>query len=187
MSQILQNNFLSFLLSQFVSFQVNTICINMKTSALIIAASLASASAFAPSSNGARAATELSAEKKSFFSTIFDMDLFAPKADQNDYGARNAKNVKVGELSSNSYVPAGLTREQFDKIRKADAKKKADNYARNVAKAGIFEDYTEWYTKRGTDLNQDWAKNKNTLGHRMAKTKYDWSGDNDKPLWAKKK
>lgn len=159
----------------------------MKTSALIIAASLASASAFAPSSNGARAATELSAEKKSFFSTIFDMDLFAPKADQNDYGARNAKNVKVGELSSNSYVPAGLTREQFDKIRKADAKKKADNYAKNVAKAGIFEDYTEWYTKRGTDTNQDWAKNKNTLGHRMAKTKYDWSGDNDKPLWAKKK
>jgi hypothetical protein len=25
-------------------------------------------------------------------------------------------------------------------------------------------------------LSQDWAKNKNTLGHRFAKTKYDWAG-----------
>jgi hypothetical protein len=25
-------------------------------------------------------------------------------------------------------------------------------------------------------LSQDWAKNKNTLGHRFAKTKFDWAG-----------
>jgi hypothetical protein len=31
--------------------------------------------------------------KKSLFRTIAEMDLFAPKADQNDYGARNKKNV----------------------------------------------------------------------------------------------
>lgn len=64
----------------------------MKTTAAITVACLASASAFAPSS-GPRASTQLAAEKKSFFSTVFDMDLFAPKKDQNDYGARNKKNV----------------------------------------------------------------------------------------------
>ncbi len=158
----------------------------MKTSALIIAASVASASAFAPSTNGVRATTDLSAEKKSFFRTVFDMDLFAPKADQNDYGARNKKNLSVGSLSDKSYVPSGMSREEFDAIRKRDAKAKAENYKRNVAKAGIFEDYTEWYKKRGTDTNENWNKDINK-GHRMAKTKYDWSGDADKPLWAKKK
>ena len=75
-----------------------------------------------------------------------------------------------------SYVPDGLTADQYDNIRNKQVKRKADNYARNVAKAGIFEDYTDFYTKRGTDLDQDWAKNKNTLGHRFAKTKFDWAG-----------
>lgn len=62
----------------------------MKTAAVFVAACLASASAFAPAPEG-RAATSL-AEKK-FFSQIFDLDLFAPKATQNDYGARKGKNV----------------------------------------------------------------------------------------------
>jgi hypothetical protein len=53
-----------------------------------------------------------------------------------------------------------------------------------VKKAGVFEDYTEFYTKRGTDTKQDWAKDINK-GHRMAKTKYDWAGLTDKTLWAK--
>ena len=114
------------------------------------------------------------------------MDLFAPKKDQNDYGARSSKNVSVGKLTSKSYVPAGMNREQFEKIRKGEAKKKADNYARNVKKAGVFEDYTEFYIKRGTDTSETWNKDINK-GHRMAKTKYDWSGDTDKPIWAKKK
>ena len=84
--------------------------------------------------------------------------------------------MKLGQIEQGkSYVPSGLTAAQYDSIRKQQEKKKADNYARNVAKAGIFEDYTEWYTKRGTDTKQAWAKDVN-LGHRMAKTKYDWSG-----------
>merc|ERR1712115_706987 len=99
------------------------------------------------------------------------------KKDQNTYGARNKKDLRLGKISEGkSYVPSGLTAAQYDSIRKRQVEKKAQNYAKNVAKAGIFEDYTEWYTKRGTDLSQDWAKNKNTLGHRMAKTKYDWAG-----------
>ncbi len=86
------------------------------------------------------------------------------------------RQLKLGEIQQGkSYVPSGLTAQQYDQIRKGQEKKKAENYAKNVAKAGIFEDYTEWYTKRGTDTKQAWAKDIN-LGHRMAKTKYDWSG-----------
>lgn len=84
--------------------------------------------------------------------------------------------MKVGEITSKSYVPAGLSAKQYSQLRKNEQGKKDANYKRNVAKAGVFEDYTEFYTKRGTDLSQDWAKNKNTLGHRFAKTKFDWSG-----------
>merc|ERR1739838_1227965 len=72
--------------------------------------------------------------------------------------------------------PDGLTAKQYEGIRSKQQKKKESNYARNVAKAGVFEDYTDFYTKRGTDLSQDWAKNKNTLGHRFAKTNFDWAG-----------
>merc|ERR1719223_1699398 len=103
------------------------------------------------------------------------MDLFAPKADQNDYGARNKKQLGVGKLGGNSYVPNGLSREQYEKIRQGEAQKKASNYQRNVAKAGKFEDYTEFYLKRGTELTQSWKKSV-TNGHKMVKTKYDWSG-----------
>merc|ERR1711966_354618 len=107
---------------------------------------------------------------------ISNMDLFAPKADQNTYGARNKKDLRLGKITNKSYIPSGLTAKQYEDIRKGQQAKKKANYERNVAKAGIFEDYTDFYTKRGTDLSQDWAKNKNTLGHRFAKTKYDWSG-----------
>ena len=62
----------------------------MKTSIALTVACIASASAFAPANNGARASTQL---QESFFKTIFEMDLFAPQKEQNDYGARNAKNV----------------------------------------------------------------------------------------------
>merc|ERR1739844_374452 len=103
-------------------------------------------------------------------------DLFAPKADQNTYGARNKKDLRLGKITNKSYIPSGLTAKQYEDIRKGQQAKKKANYERNVAKAGIFEDYTDFYTKRGTDPSQDWAKNKNTLGHRFAKTKYDWSG-----------
>lgn len=146
-------------------------------STVVFVATLATASAFAPQNSNARVSTEL-AEKKTFFKTIFDMDLFAPVSDQNDYGARNKKNLSSGKLGDSSYVPAGLTKAQYEAIRAADEKKKKDNYAKNVAKAGVFTDYTAWYTKRGTDTSEGWAKSV-TKGHEMAKTKYDWSGEKD--------
>mmetsp|Transcript_2328 Transcript_2328/g.1646 ORF Transcript_2328/g.1646 Transcript_2328/m.1646 type:complete len:163 (+) Transcript_2328:36-524(+) len=151
----------------------------MKTSVAIAAACIASASAFAPANNGAaRASTELMAEKKSFFRTIFEMDLFAPVSDQNDYGARNKKNLSVGTIGSNSYVPKGLTKEQYAAIRKKEDEKKKANYQKNVAKAGKFLDYTQFYLDRGTDVGEKWFQSP-TRGHRMAKTKYDWSGKTD--------
>ena len=106
------------------------------------------------------------------------MDLWAPVADSNEYGARSKKNLKKGTIGSNSYVPAGMTAAEYNKIRDGDKKKSDSFYAKNVAKAGKFTDYTAFYTKRGTDTSQAWSKSV-TKGHDMAKTKYDWSGKND--------
>ena len=87
--------------------------------------------------------------------------------------------MKLGEIKEGkSYIPSGLTAKQYDEVRKGQVKRKADNYAKNVAKAGVFEDYTDFYIKRGTDTKQGWAKDVN-LGHRMAKTKFDWSGQKE--------
>jgi len=80
--------------------------------------------------------------------------------------------LKSGKIGSNSYVPAGLSAAEYQKIRDRDEARKAANYAKNNKKAGIYEDFTEFYTKRGTDTSQAWAKS-TTRGHRMAKTKYD--------------
>lgn len=65
--------------------------------AVVLASTLAVASAFAPAPVS-RVSTELKAakkepEKKPLFSTIFGMDLFAPNPDVNSYGARAKKNV----------------------------------------------------------------------------------------------
>ena len=149
----------------------------MKTPAVLVAASLASASAFVPAAKAPQT-TQLN---ESFFSKLSNMDLWAPVADSNDYGARGKKNLKTGTLTDRSYVPAGLTKAQYEKVRADENAKKAANYQRNVAKAGKFLDYTEFYTKRGSDEGGAWMKLPN-LGHRMAKTKYDWSGEKeDKP------
>lgn len=71
-----------------------------------------------------------------------------------------------------------MSKAEYEKIRKADAAKKEANYQRNVKKAGVFEDYTAFYTKRGTDTKQAWYKDPNR-GHRMAKTKYSFDTSKD--------
>ena len=128
-------------------------------------------SLFAKANNNA---APVKATGKTAFSTISNLDLWAPVADSNDYGGRSKKNLKTGKLTDKSYVPSGLTKAQYEKIRKVADAKKAANYAQNVAKAGVFEDYTQFYLKRGTGENGDRMKLPNR-GHRMAKTKYDWS------------
>lgn len=112
----------------------------------------------------------------SLASRIFNMDLWKERSDSNDYGARSKKTLTVGKITSGkSYVPAGLTANQYNAVRGKEKSKKDKNYARNVAKAGKFEDYTDFYVKRGTDTKGDWIKSV-TRGHRMVKTKYDYSG-----------
>ncbi|KAL3918898.1 MAG: hypothetical protein SGILL_004025 [Bacillariaceae sp.] len=143
----------------------------MKTSAIVTLTLVAGAQGFAPASQS-RAGTQLS---ESLFDKVFGMDLFEPVKTQNDYGARAGKNLKVGEIKAGSYVPNGLTAKQYADLRSKEAKKKSDNYQRNVKKAGIFQDYTDFYIKRGTDIKDGWKKDVN-LGHTMAKTKFDWSG-----------
>ena len=64
----------------------------MKTTAALILCSVASVAAFAPALV-ARTETSLNEKKRSIFTIVSDMDLFAPKSDQNFYGARNKKNV----------------------------------------------------------------------------------------------
>ncbi|OEU20622.1 hypothetical protein FRACYDRAFT_234255 [Fragilariopsis cylindrus CCMP1102] len=143
----------------------------MKVFATLLAF-LAVANAFAPMPAG-RANTQLA---ESLFDKIFGMDLYAPVKDNNQYGTYKKKGLKAGKLSGNSYVPEGLTKAQYAKLRATEVKKKEANYQKNAKKAGIFEDYTLFYTKRGTDTNAAWKKSP-TLGHRMAKTKYDFDTD----------
>merc|ERR1712160_55046 len=114
-------------------------------------------------------------DKKTVASAVFDMDLYNFRTEKrNDYGGRKTKNLKVGALSANSYVPNGMTQREYTKMRFDEKAKKDANYQRNVKKAGIFMDYTDFYLKRGTDVKDDWYGVTN--GHDMAKTKYDWSG-----------
>merc|ERR1712008_256107 len=118
------------------------------------------------------------APKKSIFQRVTEMDLFEPVKDQNNYGARGKKKLIQGKLSANSYVPAGMTKAQYEATRSNDKKKKDANYAKNVAKGGKFQDFTDFYLDRGTDKEDSWLKKLNG-GHTMAKTKYDWQGDGD--------
>lgn len=141
----------------------------MKTS-LVVLSLAASASAFVPSTSSSRP----SVAREALADRIFDMNLF--DKDNNKYGARDKKQkYKTGALTDRSYVPSGLTKAEYEAIRKKEVAKKEENYKKNVAKAFKYTDFSDWYAKRGTELAQGWKKTV-TLGHTMAKTKYDWSG-----------
>ncbi|KAL7567783.1 hypothetical protein ACA910_000536 [Epithemia clementina (nom. ined.)] len=131
--------------------------------------------AFAPQ-QGARPSTQLN---EKFWDKVFSMDLFTPVADQNNYGARNKmQKIKKGKVGSGSYVPAGLTLAEYQKIREADDAKAKANYEKNVNKAFKFQSFDSFYNKRGTAENGAWMKAPGR-GHTFAKTKYDFSGSKD--------
>jgi hypothetical protein len=175
-----------------ITFSLGKRSPTMNYTALVALLLASSATAFAPATTNGRVETTLSAKKsaepqkkKSLAGRIFDLDLFAPVANQNDYGARSKKKIVTGKITDKSYVPSGLTKAQYEKIRAEERARKEANYKAKMAKAGIFEDFTEWYKQRGTDLNQSWVKSV-TRGHTMVKTKYDWSGtQQDARPWAK--
>lgn len=94
--------------------------------------------------------------------------------------------LKQGKLGANSYVPAGLTKAQYEKIRAKDQAKKSDNYDKNVKKAFKWKDFDEFYLKRGTSEGGAWLKQAGR-GHTFAKTKYDYEGDGKAPYAEAKK
>lgn len=140
---------------------------------LVLISILSLGAAFAP-----QQCVRKTTEVKALFDDIFSMDLFSPVADQNNYGARNNKNIKTGQVGQGSYVPAGLTLSQYQKIRDGDAQKKAAKYQKNAAKAGKFLGFDQFYEKRGTAEGGSWLKAPGR-GHTFAKTKYDYSGSQD--------
>jgi hypothetical protein len=89
--------------------------------------------------------------------------------------------LKVGSITDKSYVPAGLSPEQYKKIRAADQAKKDNNYKKNVSKAFKFQDFDQFYLKRGTSEGGSWLKAPGR-GHTFTKTKYDYSGSGNAPL-----
>lgn len=62
----------------------------MKTSAIVAVGLVASVQGFTPATQQGRVGTQLS---ESLFDKVFGLDLFAPVSDQNNYGARDKKNV----------------------------------------------------------------------------------------------
>jgi hypothetical protein len=89
--------------------------------------------------------------------------------------------LKQGNLGSNSYVPAGLSKAEYEKIRTKDLAKKDNNYKKAVANAGKFADFDRFYEKRGTDVGGSWLKAPGR-GHTFTKTKYDYSGGLEKDV-----
>ncbi|EEC48672.1 predicted protein [Phaeodactylum tricornutum CCAP 1055/1] len=139
----------------------------MKVIALLVA-TLSVATAFAPQVVSSRSTTALN---EKFWDKVAGMDLFAPNPDINKYGQRGKK-VKQGSIGSNSYVPAGLSLSEYQKIRQKDVAKRDASYKRNVAKAGKYTDFTDWYVKRGTEEGGGWLKAAGR-GHTFAKLKYE--------------
>lgn len=78
-------------------------------------------------------------------------------------------------------MPTGLSAEQYKKVRASDSAKKDNNYKRNVGKAFKFQDFDQFYLKRGTSEGGSWLK-KEGRGHTFAKTKYDYSGSASNPM-----
>merc|ERR1712176_1473290 len=64
---------------------------------------IASASAFTPASPPVKSSS--TALNESLFKRVSNLDLWAPVADSNQYGARSKKNLKTGKLTDRSYVP----------------------------------------------------------------------------------
>merc|ERR1712157_347657 len=154
---------------------------NMKIATpLIVSASIAVASAFVPAPHS-KTSTALN---ESLFKKVSNLDLWAPVSTSNQYGARSKKNLKTGKLTNRSYVPSGLTKAQYEQVRKEADEKKNAVYAKNVKKAGKFKKFSDFYTKRGTTVGGNWM-NEDNRGHVMCKTKYDWSGETaeDMPFW----
>lgn len=116
----------------------------MKHAAIVALLLVSSANAFVPASSNGRVETSIAAkkqaapEKKSLAGRVFDLDLFSPVADQNDYGARSKKKIVTGKITDSSYVPNGLSKAQYEKIRAGEKARKEANYKAKMAKVCLY-------------------------------------------------
>jgi hypothetical protein len=139
-----------------------------------LVAAATSASAFVPQSQPQTQVVRThSVAREALADRVFGMDLFNKEG--NKYGARAKKDLKVKPLGSDSYIPNGLTKAEYEKIRAAEFAKKQANYQKKASVAFKFEDFTQFYKSRGTQEGGSWLKAP-ARGHKMVKTKYDWDG-----------
>jgi hypothetical protein len=136
-------------------------------------AAASSVSAFVSQSQLQQQVRTHSVAREALADRVFGMDLFNKEG--NKYGARAKKDLKVKPLGSNSYIPNGLSKAEYEKIRAAEFAKKQANYQKKASVAFKFEDFTQFYLKRGTQEGGSWLKAP-ARGHKMVKTKYDWEG-----------
>lgn len=81
--------------------------------------------------------------------------------------------LKAAKLGKNSYVPAGLTAAQYQKIRDQDEAKKNSNYQGYASKAFKFITLDTFTKAREVSKGDSIVKDV-TRGHTMAKLKYDY-------------
>ena len=136
-------------------------------------AAASSVSAFVSQSQLQQQVRTHSVAREALADRVFGMDLFNKEG--NKYGARAKKDLKVKPLGSNSYIPNGLSKAEYEKIRAAEFAKKQANYQKKASVAFKFEDFTQFYLSRGTQEGGSWLKAP-ARGHKMVKTKYDWEG-----------
>lgn len=88
------------------------------------------------------------------------------------FGGGKKKDFKVNEGTANkgTYIPAGLTKAQYDKILADEAAKK-DKKAKKFPKGKQVETLTEWMLAEEKKGNS--GADLLTKGHRMVKAKYD--------------
>jgi len=109
---------------------------------------------------------------------IFGMDLWAPISKSNDFGARTGKKLQAAALGRNSYVPEGLSKADYMKVRNNDDQKKKKQYSKVMSKVGSSTSFYSWYKSRGTDKGDKWL-DADGRGHAFAKTKYNWGAEDD--------
>ena len=77
----------------------------------------------------------------------------------------------MGKLTNNSYVPSGMSKAEYDKIRTKEKQSKEQKHNKYAGKKDEYGEFQDFYAQHGTDKNAAWRT--------MCKTKYDWQGDDD--------
>lgn len=99
-----------------------------------------------------------------------------------NFGKKETTEYKVGQGTANrgTYVPDGLTKEQYEKFLKAEEEKK-QKIKSKFPKGKVTESLTEWVIKEAKKGNSP-GPELNRKGHKMVKTKYEGWYTNESPV-----